>query len=268
MHGVGLRTEHYATALESGLRLPLVEAISENFMLRGGRPLAVLERVRRDAAVALHGVALSVGGADPLSTGYLQALKQLKARIAACWVSDHLCFGTAGGHAGHDLWPLAFTEEMVEHVAARIRQVQDVLGERLLIENVSAYIGYAASRLTEWEFLCAVVERADCGVLLDINNIYVNAVNFGFDPHAYLRAIPSRRIGQLHLAGHSDCGTHLFDNHGSEVSEPVWQLFEACVRLHGPKPTVIEWDENVPSLERLLAESATAQRRESQVVAT
>ncbi len=227
----------------------------------------MLERVRRDAQVALHGVSLSIGGADAISSEYLKQLKTLRERVSAAWVSDHLCFGTVGGFSGHDLWPLAYTDEMVEHVAARVRQVQDVLGERLMLENVSAYVEYKASRLTEWQFVNAVLERADCLLLLDVNNVYVNSFNFGFDPIDYLRSIPSARIGQLHLAGHLDQKTHLFDNHGSEVAEPVWKLFDACVRIHGAKPTIIEWDENVPSLERLLAESNTARSREQQATA-
>ncbi|MEW6431227.1 MAG: DUF692 domain-containing protein [Myxococcota bacterium] len=266
-HGIGLRTQHFAQLLAEGLSVGLVEAISENFMGRGGRPLAVLERVRRDSPVVLHGVSLSIGGLDPIPDEYLRQLAELRRRVDAAWVSDHFSFGSVRGHASHDLWPLPFTEETVRHVVARVQQVQDALGQRLVLENVSSYVEYASSELTEWEFVREVAERADCELLLDVNNVYVNAVNHGFDAKAYLAALPSRRIRQLHLAGHLDCGTHLFDHHGAPVADPVWALYRECVRLHGPVPTIIEWDEDVPSLERVLEESARAGAVEAEVLA-
>lgn len=265
-HGIGLRTQHFLQLLEGGLQVGLVEAISENFMGRGGRPLAVLERVRRDSPVALHGVSLSIGGLDPIPKEYLRQLAELRRRIDAAWVSDHFCFGTVHGHASHDLWPLPFTEETVRHVVARVQQVQDALGVRLVLENVSSYVEYAASDMSEWDFVREVAERADCELLLDVNNVYVNAVNHGFDAKRFLAAMPTRRLRQLHLAGHLDCGTHLFDAHGAPVADPVWDLYRECVRLHGHVPSIIEWDEDVPPLERVLAESARAQAVEAEVL--
>lgn len=266
-HGIGLRTQHFAQLLAEGLSVGLVEAISENFMGRGGRPLAVLERVRRDSPVALHGVSLSIGGLDPIPKEYLRQLSELRRRVDAAWVSDHFSFGSVHGHASHDLWPLPFTEETVRHVVARVQQVQDALGQRLVLENVSSYVEFASSELTEWEFVREVAERADCELLLDVNNVYVNAVNHGFDAKAYLAALPTRRIRQLHLAGHLDCGTHLFDHHGAPVADPVWKLYRECARLHGAVPTIIEWDEDVPSLERVLEESARAAAVEAEALA-
>lgn len=266
-HGIGLRTQHFTHALERGLPVPFVEAISENFMGRGGRPLAVLERVRQDSDVALHGVSLSIGGLDPIPREYLRQLAELRRRVDAAWVSDHFSFGSVHGHASHDLWPLPFTEETVRHVVTRVQQVQDALGQRLVLENVSSYVEFAASELTEWEFIREVAERADCELLLDVNNVYVNAVNHGFDARTFLAALPTKRIRQLHLAGHLDCGTHLFDHHGAPVADPVWALYRECVRLHGVVPAIIEWDENVPALERVLEESTRAAAVEAEVLA-
>lgn len=251
LHGAGLRTCHYDDALDRGLPFGFVEIIVENFIGRGGRPRAVLERIRMDAEIALHGVSLSLGGFDPLPMDHLRALRELADQLEVTLVSDHACFGSVGGHFGHDLWPLPFTEEAARHLADRISRVQDVLGRPFLIENVSSYVEYADSTLTEWEFLSAVSERADCHLLLDVNNVYVSSKNHGFDPRAFVRALPARRVAQLHLAGHLDCGTHLLDNHGCAVQEPVWALYADVVRQLGSVPTIIEWDEDPPSLARL-----------------
>jgi uncharacterized protein len=267
VHGIGLRTTHFAQLLEHGLQVGLVEAISENFAGRGGRPLAVLERVRKDSLVALHGVSLSIGGLDPLRREWLLSLKTLAARIEAAWVSDHLCFSTFGGHSGHDLWPLPHTEEALDHVVARVCQVQDVLGRRLVLENVSSYVRYHVDALPEWQFLSEVAERADCELLLDVNNVFVNARNHGFDARHFIKALPTRRLRQLHLAGHTDKGTHLFDSHSGAVAESVWELYCHCVEVHGAIPTIIEWDDEVPPLPRLLAESRRAEALEAQVLA-
>lgn len=264
-HGLGLRTQHFTQILEHGLRAELAELISENFLGRGGRPLAVLERVRRDMPVALHGVSLSIGGCDPIPPVYLKGLRELADRVEAAWVSDHFCFGTFGGHSGHDLWPLPFTEEAITHVVERVQQVQDALGRRLVLENVSSYVEYRASELSEWEFIAEVLRRADCELLLDLNNLHVNAINHGYDASRALRRIDGRRIRQLHLAGHSDLGTHLFDDHGAPVSDAVWGLFVDCVRTHGPRPTVVEWDERVPELSTVLAECERARQLEAAV---
>lgn len=267
-HGFGLRVPHYAALIEHGVRgVDLVEAVTENFLGRGGRPRAVLERVRRDVPVALHGVSLSVGGTSPLNERYVEDLRALCAEIEPAIVSDHLCFGTFGRHYGHDLWPLPYTEEAVAHVAERVARVQDRLGRRLALENVSSYARYADNQLTEWEFLDAVTRRADCDILLDLNNVYVSARNLGFSAEHYLDVVPPNRIAQFHLAGHSDMGSHLLDDHGSAVPPPVWALHRRAVRRFGAAPTIIEWDENVPTLDRLELEVEDARRSESQALA-
>ncbi|MEI9941742.1 MAG: DUF692 domain-containing protein [Pseudomonadota bacterium] len=256
--GFGLRVPHYDAILSHGLRSDFAEAISENFLGRGGRAFSLLSRVRSDMPVALHGVSLSIGGMDPLRETYLADLAELAERITAFSVSDHLCFGTFGGHYAHDLWPLPYTEEALFHVVERVQKVQDRLGRRLLLENVSSYVQYCASTLTEWEFLSEVVERADAGILLDLNNVFVSAQNHGFDPQDYLRALPARRVEQIHLAGHSDAGGYLFDDHGSPVSPAVWRLYEQSLELFGALPTIVEWDERLPELSVLEAEADRA----------
>jgi len=256
--GFGLRAPHYDAILSHGLRCDFAEAISENFLSRGGRAFSVLERVRSDMPLALHGVSLSIGGMDPLSEPYLTELAGLATRIEAFSVSDHLCFGTFGGHYAHDLWPLPYTEEALRHVVQRVRTVQDRLGRRLLLENVSSYVEYRDSTLPEWEFLSEVVTRADAGLLLDLNNLYVNAKNHGFSWLTYLHALPKDRVQQIHLAGHSDAGGYLFDDHGSPVSAEVWQLYEESLSLFGALPTIIEWDERLPEVSVLEAEADRA----------
>jgi uncharacterized protein (UPF0276 family) len=262
-HGVGLRSKHYGRWLEAPPRLGFVEAVSENFFAPGGRPMAVLERVRRDVPVALHGVSLSIGSTDPFPERYLDALAALVRRVEPAVVSDHLCWGSHGGRYVHDLWPLPFTEESLAHVAERVRRVQDRLGRRILLENVSSYAEFTVSTLTEWDFLAAVAEAADCGILLDVNNVFVSARNHGFDPRAFLDAVPAGRVGQIHLAGHSDHGTHLLDTHDARVADPVWALYRRAIGRLGPVPTLVEWDDHIPPLEDLLAESARAQAEEA-----
>jgi uncharacterized protein (UPF0276 family) len=247
--------------LKRGVRADFAEATSENFLGRGGRAFSVLERVRADVPVALHGVSLSVGGMDPLREEYLTQLGALATHISALSVSDHLCFGTFGGHYAHDLWPLPYTEEALAHVVTRVQRVQDKLGRQLLLENVSSYVAYRASTLSEWEFLAEVAQRADAGILLDLNNVYVSAENHGFSAQAYLHGMPRERVQQIHLAGHTNHGSYLLDDHGSQVSEAVWQLYEQAVALFGPVPTIIEWDERVPQLAELEAEAERARER-------
>ncbi|HEY5372721.1 MAG TPA: DUF692 domain-containing protein [Polyangiaceae bacterium] len=259
--GFGLRVQHYETLLKRGVRADFAEATSENFLGRGGRAFSVLERVRADVPVALHGVSLSVGGMDPLREDYLTELSALATRISALSVSDHLCFGTFGGHYAHDLWPLPYTEEALAHVVTRVQRVQDKLGRQLLLENVSSYVAYRASTLSEWEFLAEVARRADAGILLDLNNVYVSAENHGFSAQTYLHGMPRERVQQIHLAGHTNHGSYLLDDHGSQVSEAVWQLYEQAVALFGPVPTIIEWDERVPELAELEAEAERARVR-------
>jgi uncharacterized protein (UPF0276 family) len=257
-HGVGLRTQHFHEFLETSPRVDWVEAISENFMGVGGRPLAVLEKVRRDRPVVLHGVSLAIGSVAPLDDAYLTQLKSLAERIQPTFVSDHLCWGRAAGGYAHDLLPLPFTEEALAHVVARVKQVQDRLDRRILLENVSSYMAFRESELTEWEFLAEVARRADCHLLLDVNNIYVSARNHGFDPQAYLAGVPVDRVKQFHLAGHQDRGTIVIDTHEGHVTDSVWDLYRDAVKRFGQVPTLIEWDEGVPELPTLLAESEKA----------
>jgi uncharacterized protein (UPF0276 family) len=264
-HGYGLRVPHYAELLEHGAGASCVEAITENFLNRGGRARAVLDRVRQDSEIVLHGVSLSIGSTDPLDLDYLGAVRDLARSIEATWISDHLCFGSVEGHRAHDLWPLPFTEEALVHVVERTRRAQDVLRTRLLLENVSSYVEYRCSTIPEWDFMREVAERADALLLLDVNNVHVNAKNHGFSPESYLDALSPERVKQIHLAGHTDYGTHAIDDHGSAVPGPVWELYRHALRRFGPLVTIVEWDENIPELGVLRAESETARRLEREV---
>lgn len=267
MHGYGLRLPHYGHLLERGPSGEICEAITENFLGRGGRARAVLLRTRRDTEVLLHGVSLSLGGSDTLAEHYLHALAELAHQVQPKLISDHLCFGTFGGRYGHDLWPLPYTEEAIAHVSDRIMRVQDRLRRRILIENVSSYLTYRSSEMPEWEFVSAVAERADCLLLLDVNNIVVNAKNHGFSAPEYVSKIPARRVAQLHLAGHTDYGTHAIDDHGSAVPDSVWQLYEEVVMRVGCVPTIVEWDDNVPALVELERQSELARQHERAALA-
>ena len=257
-HGVGLRPKPFTEMLERRPPVDWLEATSENYLAAGGRPLAVLEKVRRDVPVVLHGVSLSIGSTDPLDEQYLRALRSLVERIQPALVSDHLCWGRHGGRYAHDLWPLPYTEEALAHVVERVHRVQDALGRQIALENVSSYVAYRDSTMTEWEFLSAVAERADCGILLDINNIFVSAKNHGFDARAYLDGVARERVVQFHLAGHADKGTWLLDSHDAEVPEAVWELYREALRRFGRVPALIEWDDHIPPLEALVAESRKA----------
>jgi uncharacterized protein len=236
------------------------EVISENFMVRGGRPLEVLAAVRDRHPLVLHGVSLSIGTTDPLNRKYLADLRALAKRFEPAWISDHLCWTGVAGRNLHDLLPLPHTAEVVRHVSRRIREVQDFLERPILLENVSSYLTFRDSTMSEWEFLRAVTEEADCGILLDINNIFVNAFNHRFSAEEYLDAIPVERVVQFHLAGHSDHGTHLLDTHDHPVREEVWTLYERAVRRFGAVSTLIEWDDNIPEFS-VLAETAQRARR-------
>lgn len=255
--GVGLRRQHYLHVLERNPRVDWFEVITENFMVPGGRPLEVLEAVRERYPIVMHGVSLSIGSNDPLNRAYLKQLRAMAKRCEPAWISDHLCWTGVGGKNLHDLMPLPYTEETIEHVASRIEQVQDYLGRRIAIENVSSYIEYRASSMPEWEFVGAVAERADCGILLDINNIYVSAYNHGYDAKTYVDAISPERVVQTHLAGFTDKGTHLLDTHDHPVSDQVWALYRYATERFGTKSTLIEWDDNIPEFDVL---AATAER--------
>jgi uncharacterized protein len=265
--GVGLRRPHYGEILASEPQTGWFEAISENFMVAGGWPLEVIYRVRERYPLVMHGVSLSIGSTDPLNRAYLGDLHTLARRIEPAWISDHLCWTGVGGRNLHDLLPLPYTEEAVQHTARRIRDVQDFLGRRLLIENVSSYMTYADSRLTEWEFLTAVAEEADCAILLDINNIFVNAFNHRFDAHSYIDAVPAERVVQFHLAGHADHGSYLLDTHDHPVRREVWELYEYAVRRLGEVSTLIEWDDNIPDFTVLAATAAEARDRSARAIA-
>lgn len=267
-HGVGLRTRHYSQFLSEKPAIDWVEAISENFMGQGGRPLKVLEQTRRDRPVVLHGVGLGIGSTAAFDQNYLREWKELIARIEPALVSDHLCWGAHGSRFVHDLLPLPFTEEALAHVVERVKQVQDFLGRQILLENVSSYMVYPQSTMTEWEFLSSIAERADCGILLDLNNIYVSARNHGFSADDYVNGVPVERVAQYHLAGHLDRGDILIDTHEGHVSEPVWELYRKAVRRFGEVPTLIEWDTGVPELSTLLAESDKAAQIEAQTRAS
>ena len=252
--GLGLRPKHYQAVLRSRPRVDWFEALSENYMIPGGRPLHYLDRIREHYPVVLHGVSLSIGSTDRLDRAYLAELKALAARIEPAWISDHLCWTGVAGRNLHDLMPLPYTEEALRHVARRVREVQDVLGRRILLENVSSYVDYRSSAMTEWDFLAALAESADCEILLDVNNIYVSAFNHGFEALAFLDAMPARRVRQIHLAGHDNCGDIIIDTHDAKVIGPVWDLYAEAIRRFGPVPTMIERDDRIPPLGSLLRE--------------
>jgi len=265
-HGVGLRPKHFPQLWDGTARVDWFEAISENYMVAGGRPRAALERARSMAPLVLHGVSLSIGSTDPLDEAYLRALGDLVARMEPAWVSDHLCWSGVGGHYAHDLLPLPYTEEALAHVVRRVVAVQERLGRQIIIENVSSYLTYTHSTLAEWEFLGAVAERADCGLLLDVNNVYVSATNHGFSADAYLAGLPPDRVGQIHLAGHTDMGTYLFDTHDGPVIEPVWDLYRQALRRFGRVSTLVEWDDHIPELDVVCAEAERARAVEAEVL--
>lgn len=258
--GLGLRTDHFLAVLEQRPAIDWFEVISENFMVAGGKPKYFLHAIREHYPMVMHGVSLSIGSSDPLDLDYLKGLKQLAREIEPPWCSDHLCWTSIGGVNSHDLLPLPYTEEAIEHVAARAAQVQEMIDRPLLLENVSSYLTYQDSTLTEWEFLMAVVERADCRILLDVNNIYVSSRNHGFDPLEYLNAIDPARVQQIHLAGHSDFGDHVIDTHDHDICDPVWALYAEALRRFGPVSTMIERDDHIPPLAELVTELGQARQ--------
>jgi uncharacterized protein (UPF0276 family) len=257
-YGLGLRVEYYQSLLERPAGVEWLEIVSENYMVPGGLPLVWLERFRASFPLAMHGVSLSIGGTDALDEDYLRRLAELARRIEPAWISDHLCWTGVQGVNLHDLMPLPYTEEALTHVVERVQRVQDRLGRRLLLENVSSYVGFAESQLKEWEFLAAVAERADSLILLDINNIYVSACNHGFAPQRYLEGLPAHRVQQFHLAGHERGQALIVDTHDAPVAAPVWQLYLDAVRRYGAVSTMIERDDHMPPLPELLAELAQA----------
>lgn len=253
--GLGLRTEHYRDFAERPpQRVDWLEVISENYMVPGGKPLHFLDTIRRDLPMVMHGVSLSIGSADRLDLRYLQALKALASRIEPGWVSDHLCWTGVDHRNLHDLLPLPYTEAALRHLVPRIAQVQDVLGRRLVLENVSSYVGFAADEMGEAEFIVELLKRSDCLLLLDVNNVYVSSVNHGFSAEAFIDAMPAERVVQIHLAGHERQGDHLIDTHDAPVCEAVWALYRHAAQRFGPVPTMIERDDHIPALGELVAE--------------
>ena len=253
--GLGLRTDHYIEIeRDRPGAIDWLEIISENYMVDGGRPLDWLDRIRAIYPMVMHGVSLSIGSSDPLDEAYLDRLSALAQRIEPAWISDHLCWTGYGGHNTHDLLPLPYTEEALAHVVERIGRVQERLGRRILIENVSSYVSFVESAMPEWEFIAEIARRADCLILLDINNIHVSGFNNGFDPQRYIDGIPVDRVQQFHLAGHEDNGTHIIDTHDHPVTDAVWNLYATAVRRFGPVSTMIERDDHIPPLPELLAE--------------
>ena len=254
--GLGLRTDHYQTIVDEKPPVDWFEILSENYLVDGGKPLDFLDRIRVDYPMAMHGVSMSIGSTDPLNREYLSQLKTLIERVQPEWVSDHLCWTGVNAHNMHDLLPLPYTEEAIVHVADRIAQVQDFLGRRILVENLSSYITYKESIISEWEFLSAIVERADCLILLDINNVYVSAQNHNFDPLDYIKGVPAERVWQHHLAGHSydRTGQIIIDTHDQAVCDDVWSLYQTAVQHWGPVSTMIERDDNIPAFADVFAE--------------
>jgi len=258
--GIGLRIPHYQHILERRPVVDWFEIISENFMGDGGRPLEVLDRILDQYRVVQHGVSMYLGSADPLDREHLARLKALVRRTRTPWLSDHLCWGSVDGRYTHDLLPMPYTWEAVRVTAAKLRQAQDTLEVPVIVENVSSYAEFHASEMTEWEFLAEVVERADCGILLDVNNIYVSSRNHGFDPFVYLDAVPAGRVAQIHIAGHSKFEKYILDTHDHPVLDQVWSLYGRAIERCGPTATLLEWDDRIPSFDEVHAEALKANR--------
>jgi len=266
--GLGLRTEHYRDFIDHRPAVDWIEVLTENYMVPGGKPLHMLDAIRRDYAMVMHGVSLSIGSTDSLDLNYLRDLKALARRIEPAWISDHLCWTGVDHHNLHDLLPMPYTEAALRHLVARVQQVQEALGRRLLLENVSSYVRFKADELSEWEFIAQLAQRADCELLLDVNNVYVSGRNHGFDAHDFIDAMPRERVRQIHLAGHEDHGTYLIDTHDHPVCDGVWELYAYTAKRLGAVPTMIERDDRIPPLAELLAELDEARRMQAAALAT
>jgi len=256
--GIGLRSVHYQHILAERPKVGWFEVLSDNYMHTRGRPLDFLDRIAEQYPVALHGVGLSIGSSDELDLGYLAELRKLRDRVGAHWVSDHICWTGVNGRHGHDLYPVPFTEEALRHIARRVCQVQDYLEAPLVLENPSTYLEFKGSTLGEAEFIAALLEESDCGLLLDVNNVYVNAHNHGFDALGYLRQLPLERIVQLHIAGHSQAQGYLADTHSAPVADGVWELLAELRRLGARAPLLLEWDAEIPEFAELERELSKA----------
>ncbi len=259
-YGLGLRTEHYEEIFSSEPPIDWLEIISENFMVKGGRQLYHLDRIKEKYPLVMHGVSLSIGSTDPLNMDYLKDLKELEKRVEPKWISDHLCWTTFGGHNTHDLMPLPYNQETLKHVVERVKIVQDYLGRQILLENASSYVTYKASDMQEWEFIKAIAEEADCLMLLDVNNIYVSGFNHDFDPKTYIDHIPSERVWQIHLAGHENNGDFIVDTHDHPVIDEVWALYDYTLSKMGNVTTMIERDDHIPPLPELIKEIDRARK--------
>ena len=256
--GIGLRIPHYGHILEHKPVVGWFEIISENYMVDGGKPLAILDRILDQYHVVQHGVSLYFGSAEPLNREHLRRLKALVKRTRTPWVTDHLCWGSVDGRYTHDLLPMPYTWEAVRITAEKIRQARAYLEVPIAVENVSSYAEFHISEMSEWEFLNEVVERADCGILLDVNNIYVSSRNHGFDAYEYVNSVPAARVAQVHIAGHSKFEKYILDTHDHPVIDPVWKLYEHAISRIGPTATLLEWDDRIPSFERVHAEALKA----------
>jgi len=253
--GLGLRAPHYGEILETRPKdVDFFEIISENFIDAHGGYWQFLADLRHDYPVIMHGVSLNIGSPDPLDYEYLAKLKKLADFVDAPWFSDHLCWTGVNAHNTHDLLPLPYTEKTLEHIAARIKKVQDFMGREFIIENPSSYFEFAQSTIPEWEFLAELAEKTGCGVLLDVNNVFVSSFNHGFDAKTYIDAVPVEKIAQIHLAGHRNFGTHIIDTHDQQVVDEVWELYRYTIKSKGKISTMIEWDEQIPSFAELVAE--------------
>lgn len=252
--GLGLRPTHYEEILSSNPSIDWFEIITENYLVPGGKPHYYLNQICERFPVVMHGVSMSIGSTDPIDFEYLHQVKLLSERIKPKWISDHLCWTGVHGMNTHDLLPLPYTEESIQHIVGRILKIQDFLGQQILIENVSSYITYQQSQMTEWEFISEISNQADCRILLDLNNIYVSSINHGFDPSIYISNVPKNRVCQFHLAGHSNMGNYIIDTHDQDIIDPVWNLYAEAIKHFGFVATMIERDDNIPLLESLVTE--------------
>ncbi|HML92082.1 DUF692 domain-containing protein [Methyloceanibacter sp.] len=258
--GLGLRPQHYEDILSGNPDIDWFEVISENYMVPGGKPLRILDRICERYPIVMHGVSLSIASTAPLDMDYLTELKRLADRVDPKWISDHLCWTGVHGVNLHDLLPVPYTAEALDHVIERVRRVQDFLGRRLTLENVSSYVTFAESEMSEWDFVSEVAERADCWLLFDVNNVYVSSYNHGFSVSEFLHGVPRHRVVQFHLAGHSHEGEHIVDTHDHPVCGEVWDFYRETVSHFGPVSTMIERDDNIPPLAELVAELDVARR--------
>ena len=256
--GVGLRTTHYNHILTAWPKVSWFEIISENYMQTDGRPMFLLDRIAERYPVVMHGVSLSIGSTDPLNRTYLTGLKALRERVRSPWLSDHLCWTGVQGRNSHDLLPMPYTEESLRHVVSRVRQVMEFIEVPLLLENPSTYVEFAGSTLSEWEFLAALCQETGCGLMLDVNNIYVSSRNHGFAVSDYLDGLPWDRVVQMHVAGHSDNGSHCVDTHIGPVIDPVWKIFAEAYRRSGGASVLLEWDAEIPSFPEVHREALRA----------